>query len=828
MGTLSHLKRIVLIMAGMICFCAVPQAISADGRVSEILPGPWRFIASNTLTWAEAVEFDAENWKLVQLPHCWQTLNDQTDYSHAWYRTEFELPEADRGRRIYLKFEAAGITANVYLNGRHLGRHVGAYTSFTLDASEAVNFGGNNVLAVRCDSKDDIKGNLSRPEDRPCYYWNVAGGLHRPVHLIKAAPTHIDPLYFGSDGVFVTGRKIEKESVRLDIETRLRNSGTNAAALAVEHVIFDPSGAQLMTLKGTAMLASQSCGVVTVPGEIRSPRLWSVSAPLLYRVETRLFYEGNRVDYRETMTGFRSFQKTREGKFELNGERIRLIGAALHTRDEKKFHAVTAESMGKMIQFFPELGFNSIFLSHYSPPSFVLDICDRLGLLAWVENGFVGSASSGLGSYQREVSEAITTEMVFQNWNHPSVFAWSVGNEVQPENLITPLIDTVAGLKDPNRLLAYNTVHVNNHTAFDKRIELFTNSQFPGWYPSHGKSIFDCTARYINQHGAGAHIAMQESYRSASFRIDQWEPEAFQQQIAEAKCHQLYDQGIHELYWWWQFADQECPKLRNLINSKGLLTMAGYPKDVFYLFKAYAQSKKPLVYICGKHWFLRQVNELKVYANGGRVSLKVNGVDKGSLDNGAYELEGRKIRNVFLWSDVFGPGRNDIEVTDGCMVEKATIYYQHGDNAIAGFIRNVKASNGEAHLLDIPVQPQWPFYSQFDGGAINTFDALPQRVANARWISTRRQSEAKWKTGLSFTADVPIQLYVICDKPMGATMDWLTGQGFAATGEEGIWRGNDLKLKPYTLMLRNVEAGAEIRINAPETTCDWVCLISRR
>ncbi len=116
----------------IVCSLALTVQALAEGppvaRTQEVIGGPWRFVASDTLVGAEASDFDTSAWTEVTIPHTWQTLNDQRDYSHAWYRMTFVVPATDKTKRVYLRFEGAGITANVYLNGVHLGRHVGAYT----------------------------------------------------------------------------------------------------------------------------------------------------------------------------------------------------------------------------------------------------------------------------------------------------------------------------------------------------------------------------------------------------------------------------------------------------------------------------------------------------------------------------------------------------------------------------------------------------------------------------------------------------------------------------------------------------------------------------
>jgi beta-galactosidase len=786
----------------------------------------WRFHASNTLTGVERLDFDDSQWEVVTVPHSVQTFADQTDYSHAWYRTSFTLPESADQKVHYLKFNGVGITADVYLNGQHVGQHIGAYTAFIFDITEYLKFGEENILAVRCDSKtpERIAGNLSRPEDEPLMYWQVVNGIHRSVELISTDPHHIDPTDYASDGVYVTPSNVSKESSDLSIRTMLRNSSSQEADFHLKHVLVDSSNRVVDTFDETISVAGLSRAEATIQEKVLQPGLWSPKDPTLYKLHTKLYVSGTLKDVVTTTIGFRHFEMTEDGHFKLNGEPIRLIGSSIHTRTEKDYHVYTEEDARADLNGFIELGFNSVFLSHYPFPQHTMELINEMGLLAWVENGFVN------GSYKEGVSERITREMIWQNYNHPSIFGWSVANENHPP--LRPYSESLALMvkeEDSSRLTMDNT---NKQDYRNPNVDLMTLSKFPGWYPGQiWRTPWTLTenyhyTRYMNQIGGGSHHAMQQSYLSREFDVDVWEPEGYRQYLFESFCQQIFVNEKCDLFYFWQYKDQECPKLRNRLNSKGIVTFDGWRKDDFYLIKAFTRKDVPVLRIVGEHWFLRDVNELKVYSNSQTVSLTVNGKPQVTHQSGDYTLDGHSVDNVFFWYNIFEHGRNDIVISDGEREETAVVYFLTTPNEEGAPIRDLQASNGTAFYINRPIQPQWPFYSAFDGSSIHTFDEIPDAIAGAGWISTQRQDVEGTRTNLSFVATTDIDVFVMTGAE--SSPQWLSSHGFQNTEIKSQWRDDQLYLKDSVLYKKSYAKGDQITLETGDALHDYVVLINAK
>lgn len=267
-------------------------------------------------------------------------------------------------------------------------------------------------------------------------------------------------------------------------------------------------------------------------------------------------------------------------------------------------------------------------------------------------------------------------------------------------------------------------------------------------------------------------------------------------------------------------------------NSKGLVTPAGFKKDPWYLYRAFLRPETPLVHITSKTYFLRNGkadNGIKAYANVPTLNLTLNGVPMGARQNGDYHHKnGRVLANVFYWRVPLREGKNVIAVSGAPgLADEAVVYHGRMPPAelpSGSLLQNLRASNpaNPAWLIDAPVQDHWPFYHPTDGSADNTFEMLPDEVRGARWISTRRLSDPRERTALSFTLGQEATVYAIgTDDP--ALQAALEGAGFATTATHGFWWNHDLQRVPYRLFSRKGQAGEAITV--PAVTADYVLLV---
>ncbi|MGD0897637.1 MAG: glycoside hydrolase family 2 TIM barrel-domain containing protein, partial [Thermoguttaceae bacterium] len=723
-------------------------------RSAELLTSGWRFIAGNDLAGAEAPGFDDSGWQAVSVPHTWNHKNSLEKYSASWYRTRLRLPKEDALKRIYLRFDGVSVIADVYLNGRHLGQHRGAYTAFTLDATEAVRFGGENVLAVKVSNHpDDIQDCL------PGVWklFHLYGGIYRNAWLIKTDAVHVDPTFYSASGVFISAGKIQPDAAELSIRAMVRNASAAPVEATVRHHVRaerveEPDA---LTLTGKLSIAAGSREEIRLAGTVARPRLWSPENPDCYSVVTEIEVGGRVMDRLGERSGIREI-RLRDGNFYLNGRKIVLRGVCKHQETEYHATAVTAADLVEDWRGLKDLGVNLVRLAHYPHAEIEYDLADRLGICVWAENGHAGTKAAK----PTKTGEYITREMVWQNYNHPSIVIWSAGNEVG--YAAVPEYAAVIHGEDASRLISYAS---DSGIKPVKDLDYVSTNMYPGWYSAKPlEEQLAAGVRFISEIGGGGILGTHCDEAEAKRQVDKYEPMEYQQRLAEHFFQFACRDGRDQLaqFVWWTFRDFGNLKYKG-INSKGLLTYAGCKKDVFYLLQSFLRPELPVLQIAGKEWFLRRgspTNGIKVYSNLPKLRLRFNGQDMGEQANGRYvqPVTGRRIDNVFWWSGPLRPGRNDVEATDGQGHRDAAVIYYWGKDAPppptepASLVEQLSSSNPDnpAIYIDRPVAAQSPFYYDFDGSADNTFDAIPDELAGAGWIATRRTSKPDCRTGLSF------------------------------------------------------------------------------
>ena len=704
-----------------------------------------------------------------------------------------------------------------------LGTHRGAYTRFLFDATRAVRV-GDNVLTVRCDTDPkDTDDCLPRGDGYQLYH--VPGGLYRRAYLLETSPVHIDPTDDAASGVFLTPSAVSAESAALGIKTLARNDSLRTETITVTSTVEDQDGKPLTAVSGQITLPAQTRGIVSRQVQMVRPHLWSPADPYLYTVATTTSVGGAVTDTVTERIGFRFFQMTPNGFF-LNGVSTPLRGVAKHQETEEHGSAVTDADLRRDWDDLHNLGVNFVRLAHYPHAKLEYDLADELGIVVWAENGHSNPAPP------TETGRQLTREMVRQNYNHPSICFWSIGNEaIQTLADIGTLEDYAhfARAEDPSRLITYasNTAFCSSYA-----LDFVAVNRYNGWY---GGTIvgFDSHAAYyhdISETGAGGVISIHSAAERPSHSVNKYEPEEYQQEVAESRCETVFRTLSDQipLFTWWTFRDFSDPRYKG-VNSKGMETFGGFKKDIWYLYQSFLRPQTRVVHLCGKPWFLRralppQTYQMKAYSNAPSLTLTVNGAVVGTQANGEYVLpNGTLSDNVFAWDNALAPGRNAVTVSDDAgHSDTAIVYAEHGEEH--GLVR-LQSSNpaNPADFIAEPIQAEWPFYDNFDGTGDNTFHDIPPILAGASWITFSHPATASGRTALSFTlapgsgqTDVFLMLTAAPRPPSAPT-------GWTDTGVAGTWRDNALNLVPYALYRRTFAAGDTVSI--PPLMSDYVVLL---
>jgi beta-galactosidase len=830
--------------------------------VREISPlRQWQFCSDQTPDGGDPVlPNEQTSWAPAILPHVFR-LAGLYEHSAGWYRIPLDVSKADEGKRFYLYLEGAGSTAQVFVNGVSVGSHRGAFTAAAFDLTPALRFGEKNDLLVRATNRLTEAANCLSHSN--LYYTN--GGLYRPAWLWKTSAVHIFP-DMGSTGVYLSPKDITAERATLSVQTVLRNGSSKTAEARVRHTVTDPHGALCAVFETSARILAGETQSVTAETQIENPKLWDIGQPNLYTVVIEVL-EGNvLVDAITERTGFRRIEM-KDGCFVLNGRELISRGVCKHHQSEQTWNAMSDEQLQQEWDAMINLGVNTVRLAHYPHRRFEYSLADEHGVAIWAENGLAGQKwdPKDVKDNKWETAfhadgERITREMVRQNWNHPSILFWSSGNETYQE--VASHYADIIRQEDKTRLITYAS-------AGEKpaNVDFVAGNTYQGWYYGHYTDFQKLPENaFISETGSGSWTTHHVPYGTMRWDVDKFEPEEYNELFAEFRFETIFrtNPSGHKMFLWWNFREFYNKKFKGNRNTKGILTLAGMPKDYYYLFRSFLRPDDPVLHLCGRHHFYRQfepANGIKAYSNAPEAELFINGLSQGVRKNGEYvqpdstikegnqsrTVPGTVIHNVFFWKAPLAPGKNTVEVRDRRGLAQTMVIYQKDPlgpmpQEPDSLVADVQSSNPEnpAFWIDRPVENQGPFYYQVNGQSDNTFDILPAETVGATWIATGRLSEMKNKTDLSFRVSRPATVYVLYstgtfpahtlkkpDLPTAAAaadlIAALRADGFTDTGTKGLWRGQDLWLADCGLLSRQVQPGQTVRILG--RTLDYAVLI---
>jgi beta-galactosidase len=819
----------------------------------------WEFVEDGETNEAAIQPPKTADWKQIVVPHVFRQ-SGLPDNTAGWYRQTISLTEADRNKRVYLELEGAASVKDVFVNGQFMGRHKGAFSASAFDLTAALKTGQVNTLDVRVSNRDsDARNCFSRST---LYYVN--GGMFRKAWLVKTGEVHIFP-DMGSSGVYLTPGNITNGGADLNAVTVVRNSLALPVEVVVRHSVTDPDGTACAQFETNQTIVAGETARIPAAGKIAHPKLWDIGQPNLYTVRTEIIAGGAVSDVVTERVGLRAIA-FQDKHFFLNGREVQFRGVNKHAQNEYVWNAVSDDDLRDEWKSMADLGVNLVRLPHYPHSHLEYNIADERGIPVWAENGFAGQAWKDPGNDEKTVTpdgERLTREMVRQNWNHPSILFWSAGNET-----IVDVVSHYAGVirqeNDPTRLVTY--------AANDKEpqdCDFVANNTYDGWYTSGPYTGFAKLPRnaIVSETGSGDWITHHVPYGTIKWSVDKYEPEEYSEMFTEYRLQTVCRDDVENrpMFLWWNFREFYNLKFKKNRNTKGLLTMAGMPKDIYFLFQAFLNPAKPVVRLCGRQHFLRAFapdNGIKAYANAAELQLTLNGVPREKIRNGSYRIPdsgmtrkdgtiapvpGIPVANVFFWKTPLKPGRNVVEVSDGLGHGDRMIIYQKSADAPDpdALVQDLQSSNPEnpACFIDRSVESQGPLYTDVDGSSDNTFDALPNAVEGAGWIATRRLSDPKLRTDLEFrinpsakgatvfvlfsTGVYPTVTLKQPDPAMAsaasALRELLATAGFKASGTEAVWRDHLLNRTFAELWSREVAPGEKLKL--PGQTLDYVVMV---
>jgi len=653
---------------------AAPYA-APQTRVRMDLNTGWRFIRQD-VSGAQAPGFNDSGWAQVNTPHTWNAVDGADGGNNyyrgvGWYRRHYTVPADLSGKMLFLQFAGANQVTDVWVNGTHLGQHKGGYSRFRFNATSTLHVGGDNVIAVKVTNAND-------PDIAPLDAdYTFDGGIYRNVSLWAVDKLQVQMLDYAGPGIYLRQSNVTTSSATVTVTTKLWNNNTAAKSVAVRTVITDAAGAVVADKQSAAQSVASATGAqVAQTLTIADPHLWNgLKSPYLYRATVEI-HDVSANTVTDTVTerlGLRSIAVDPATGFHLNGAPLGLHGVNLHQDRAVKGWAVNDADHTQDFDLITEIGATTIRMAHYQHDQKDYDLADERGLVVWAEIPLVNHVTNSAAFTATTQNQL--RELIRQNYNHPSIAFWGIGNEQRsddtPTNTLLTSLASIVTSEDPDRISTYAS-NLGDNAQVGRHSQVTGWNKYYGWYG--GSKDGDLSAWADNLHktdparriavseyGAGANTAQHALNPPAPSAGGSWHPEEYQSLFHEAAWKQLAPRPyIWGTFVWNMFdfaVDSRNEGSQPGLNDKGLVTRDRKTrKDAFHWYKA-NWSTAPTLYITSRRWTQRTTaaTELKVYSNAAQVTATLNGTSLGTQTGTDH---------IFRWPNVtLKPGDNKVTVT---------------------------------------------------------------------------------------------------------------------------------------------------------------------
>lgn len=656
-------KRILLIILLVIGFSLVSEA---------------REVVNFNNGWVFGKSISSSNIsKKISLPHSWH--KQESDMLFANYRggcqylKEFFVPHSWSNKNVYIRFYGVATIANIFVNGRYVGEHRGAYTAFTFDLTPFLRFGTTNTIMVNVDNSVQLDV-FPLVGD-----FNVYGGIYRDAELIITEKTHISTTHYSSDGIYVQQDKLTAAEARVNVQVML--TGQYGDKCKTRVTIYE-NETKVGENNISATINMDGEQEVNLPVAIATPRMWNGKKdPFLYSCVVEVLDIHDAVkDRKEVTFGLRNISVNRNNGFMLNNESYPLYGVTYVQDRDEVFSAMTSMQRREDMDLIEEIGATALRTMNASHHQHIYEMTDRNGVVVWVDMPFTGDdidkGASFINSLElvangREQFE----EAVYQLYNHPSIAFWGLFSNISGygDNPM-PYIKELNNLSheiSPNVL----TVGCSNEDGVINNItDVISWSQYLGWRSRKASDIniwlnnlrtgWSNLKPAIGEYGAGASIYHQDQYQSTVDEKDKWHPE-----INQTSFHSSYAKSLNNRpYMWGTFinsifdygSSHRFNGESSGMSDMGLITYNRHTKkDAFYLYKALWNKDDKFVHIAQKRVTRRNSKRqnLTVFSSCRTVDLIVNGVSHSTVT---------VIDGAATWSGVMlKEGRNIIKAISG-------------------------------------------------------------------------------------------------------------------------------------------------------------------
>jgi len=640
----------------------------------------WKFHLGDIPNGQEST-LDDSNWRTINLPHDW-SIEGEFSESHpaspgggalpggiGWYRKTFTLPESERSRLAFIEFDGVYRNSEVWINGHYLGKRPYGYISFRYELTPYLKYGDDkNVLTVKVD-------NSKQPNSR----WYSGSGIYRNVWFVSTEKVHVDHW-----GTYLTTPEVNQTTAIVVIKTRVRNAADKNQSITLTTMVKNESGEELGKVSTNHSIPQDSVYEITHELNIENPALWSIEEPNLYKALTTVSYNGMVCDDYQTTFGIRTFNFDVDQGFFLNGKPVKIKGVCNHHDLGCLGAAVNKRAIERQLEILKDMGCNGIRTAHNPPAPELLDLCDRMGFIVMDEAFDMWKKGKTEFDYHMDFDEWYKrdlADLILRDRNHPSVFIWSIGNELMEQwdkedssgFDITKELTAIVRSFDSTRPVtaACNDIHPSNPVIRSGALDLigYNYSQnkyveFPETYP--GKKLIATETESA--------LATRGSYDMPSDSIRRW-PLRWDLPLLSGnpdhtcssydncsapwgstheetwKVIKIYD-FVSGMYTWtgFDYLGEPTPYGWPARSSYfGIIDLAGFPKDAFYFYQS-EWTDKPVLHIFPHwNWDEGQTIDIWAYTSCEEVELFMNDESQGTKKKTVDDLH-------LMWRLSFKPG----------------------------------------------------------------------------------------------------------------------------------------------------------------------------
>ncbi len=667
------MKRFILLLVAFWGSC-----LSLEAREVIKLDDNWRFYFS--------LENSADYARTISLPHTWAYNSNNsliaTQPTTANYLREIYVPRDWAEKRLFIKFYGVESVADVMVNGKYVGEHRGGATAFTFEITDKVNVGASNRLHV-------IVNDAPQSDILPTSHEeNRYGGIYRPVELIVTDKLSISPLFYGSDGLFVDARVADSSTAEGDVKVHL-NSTAKSANAVVTLSIFDMEGNEVFRNEEPRVKISSATPAL-IPYLVNSPELWSPSSPNLYDFVIEVS-DGDYSDRVVVRSGFRTIDYNSKGAIKINGEPLPQRGVELYHDYPHVGGAASKEDIERDFEIIEEIGANAIRSVTHPHHPYLYELSDKNGKMVWIDFPLCKAPYLSDVAYYptkrfHENGREMLREIIYQNYNHPSVVMWGIFSLLSPRgDSVVPFVEELNSLAkeiDPSR----PTVAVSDQDGkFNSVTDLIVWRQSMGW----DRGTYPDVDLWRNQlHTRWGSMRSGVSW-GQSGRFDQQAEESAYKIEDKTKSAAWYPEGrariFHEEYakrvmqdslFWGGYINSmfDFKSSRSALgeNNNGVMSFDRRKrKDIFYLYKAAWNREEPLLHIADSR---NKIHSDSLY----RVSVYATDTLPPTLYYGGDTI---KMRREAPWhftldSLPLKKGTNKIVVKQGSLADSVQLIYK--------------------------------------------------------------------------------------------------------------------------------------------------------